>query len=428
MIKSQQEPRIHLGSPGEEIGIQDLQAIKNRFKRLDELRKQRVQDFLQPRQRVFLELLPLLFHCNFTMLPGFISPATPAGIPEYKPDPQTLNVARQFATNFKYSHITSHSYPIDGLFLMGSVGSIAFSKTSTINIWLCHQSGLSASAIDELQQKASAIEVWADSLELDVHFSLIDSKQFRLGQNTPISTESGTQAQHYLLLEEFYRTAIYIAGKSPAWWLVPPHEEGNYTQYVKHLVTNRFVPEHELIDFGGFEAVPADEFVSATLWQIYKVLHSPYKSLLKLLLMECYTNEYPQTEWLCQKIKEAVYQGDFMTADLDSYWLIYAKVDKYLQKTRNHGRLALARQSFYLKIMGSSDTALDIPNRASRELCIQQAAKCWNWPVLTIDELKQTRSWNIQKATTEHAIIAQHLTQCFRMIMGFSRDHVSPGK
>jgi adenylate cyclase class 1 len=425
MTKMHRDIPIYLGSPGEEISIQDLQSIKHRFKLLNEQRRERVQDFLQPRQRVFLDLLPLIFHCNLATLPGFVSSITPAGIPEYNPDPHTLNVARQLSVKFSYSRVPSHVYPIEGLFLMGSVGTIAFSKTSDMDIWICHQSGLSPSAIDELQQKASALEVWAESLELEVHFFLIDSREFRLGHNTPISSESSGQTQHYLLLEEFYRTAIYIAGKSPAWWLVPPHEEGNYTNYIKHLTANRFIPEHELIDFGGFETVPAEEFTGATLWHLYKALHAPHKSLLKLLLMECYASEYPKTEWLCQDIKKYVYEGNYMNVDLDPYLLIYMKVEKYLQNG-HAGRLALARQSFYLKVMGSSDATLDAQTRSSRELYIQQIANCWHWPESTIDELKQIRSWNIQKATEEHAIIVQQLTHCYRMIMGFAKKHLNP--
>lgn len=425
MIRPHQERPIHLGSPGEEISIQDLQTIKHRFKRLNQLREQRVQDFLLPRQQAFLDVLALLFHCNFPMLPGFISSTTPAGIPEYNPGIRTINAAKQLAKNFNYTRPVSLVYPIEGLFLMGSVGSIAFSKTSDMDIWLCHQSDLLPGAIDELQKKATAIEVWAASLGLEVHFFLMDSKQFRLGENTPISTESSGQTQHYLLLEEFYRTAIYIAGKSPAWWLVPPHEESNYTRYIKHLIDNLFIPEHELIDFGGFDAVPAEEFTSATLWHLYKALHSPHKSLLKLLLMECYASEYPQTGWLCQDIKKAVYQGDFMSADLDPYLLIYQKVERYLQKAHSHGRLALARQCFYLKVMGSSDNTMDSQTRAAREKYMQHIAKLWNWPVSTIENLKYQRLWNIKKATSEHAVIVQQLTQCYRMIMGFARDYVA---
>ncbi|MGZ5043693.1 MAG: class I adenylate cyclase [Methylobacter sp.] len=424
MIRPHLERPIHLGSPGEEISIQDLKTIKQRFKRLNQLREQRVQEFLQPRQQVFLELLPLLFHGNFPMLPGFISSTTPAGIPEYNPSIQTIHTAKRLAKNFNYTRTASHLYPIEGLFLMGSVGSIAFSKTSDMDIWLCHQSNLPPSSIDELQKKATAIENWAASLGLEVHFFLMDSRQFLLGENIPISTESSGQTQHYLLLEEFYRTAIYIAGKSPAWWLVPPHEEGNYTGYIKHLIDNLFIPEHELIDFGGLDAVPAEEFISATLWHIYKALHSPHKSLLKLLLMECYASEYPQTEWLCQDIKKSVYQGDYMAIDLDPYLLIYQKVEKYLQKAHSHGRLALARQCFYLKVMGSSNNTIDSRTRAIRETYMQSIAKNQNWPISTIDNFKYQRLWNIKKATSEHTVIVQQLTHCYRMIMGFARDHV----
>lgn len=424
MTKHHQEPAIRLGSPGEEISMQDIQAIKNRFKRLNLLREQRVQEFLQPRQQVFLDLLPLLFHGNFPMLPGFVSSTTPAGIHEYNPSVPTLNTAKQLAKNFNYSRAASHISPIEGIFLMGSVGSIAFSKTSDMDIWLCHLSELSFDAITELQKKATSIEEWAATLGLEVHFFLMDSRQFLSGENTPISTESSGQTQHYLLLEEFYRTAIYIAGKSPAWWLVPPHEESNYTIYIKHLIANRFVPEHEVIDFGGFDAVPAEEFTSATLWHLYKALHSPHKSLLKLLLMECYASEYPNTGWLCQDIKTAVYQGNYMSADLDPYLLIYQKVEKYLQSAHSHKRLALARQSFYLKVMGSSDNSMDNQTRTTREKYMQFIAKEWNWPASTLEDLKQLRSWNIKKATVEHAVIVQQLTHCYRMIMGFAKDHV----
>jgi len=423
MTRSHQEPPIHLGSPGEEISMQDLQSIKHRFKRLSQLREQRIQKFLHPRQRVFLELLPLLFHGNFTMLPGFISQTTPAGIPEYHPDTHTLISARQLASTFNYTRPPSLLYPIEGLFLMSGIGGIAYSETSDMNIWLCHQSDLLPDAISELQQKASAIEEWAKSLELDVRFWLIDSKQFRLGKNAPTATAFPHHAQHHLLLEEFYRTAIYVAGKSPAWWLVPPHEEANYTHYIKHLVTNRFIPEHELIDFGGLEDVPADEFTGATLGHIYKALHSPHTSFLKLLLMESYASEYPKTEWLCQDVKNAIYQGSFMTTDLDPYLLIYTKVERYLQNARNQERLDFARQSFYLKVVGPSDITLNTTIRSSKDRYIQQIAQLWHWPASTIDEIKQIRSWNIQKATAEHTIIVRQLTHCYRMTLGFAKNH-----
>ncbi|CAA9890550.1 Adenylate cyclase [Candidatus Methylobacter favarea] len=423
---AKQYPPIHLGSPGEDIGIQDLQTVRQRFKRLHQIRAQRIQDFLQPRQRIFLELLALIFDRNLPLLPGFISSGTPAGIANYSPGSQAIKAAGQFAKNFSYTPNPLQNSAIEGVFLMGSVGSIAFSKSSDMDIWLCHQSGLMPSEIDELQKKATAIESWAASLTLEVHFFLMDSEQFRLGHNTPISSESSGQTQHYLLLEEFYRTSIYIAGKSPVWWLVPPHQENNYTSYVNHLKENRFIfYDQEFIDFGGLDAVPSEEFISATLWHIYKSLHSPHKSLLKLLLMECYASEYPHTAWLCQEVKQAVHHGNYAVIDLDPYLLIYQKVEAYLQKTNSFERLALARQSFYLKIMGSSGNPMNAQTRESRQEYMANIAKNWNWPASTLADLNRQRYWDIKKATREHAIILQQLIHCYRMIMGFAGSHVN---
>jgi adenylate cyclase class 1 len=298
---------ITLGSPGEDISKKDLLTVIQRFKNLHLHQQKRIQSFLQPRQRCFLNLLPLLFHQNTPLLPGFISKETPSGISDYAPSRQTLKDAAQLSKNFKLNNKLRSRYAIWSIFLMGSVSSIAFSKTSDMDIWLCHDPDLSHHELEELQQKCLAIEEWATSLGLEVHFFLIDSAKFKAGQDTPISSESSGTTQHYLLLEEFYRTALYIAGRSPAWWLVPPHQEYQSGYYTQHLIENRFISGHELIDFGSLEAVPAEEFITVTLWHIYKAINSPHKSFLKLLLMECYASEYPETQWLCSDMKKMIY-------------------------------------------------------------------------------------------------------------------------
>jgi adenylate cyclase class 1 len=415
---------IRLGSPGEDISRKDLQAIIQRFKNLNHLRQQRVQDFLQQRQQIFLNLLPLLFHQNHPLLPGFISSETVAGIPDYHPNKTTILTARQFSKGFKYQRKALLNYPIHGIFLMGSVSSIAFSKVSDMDIWLCHQPNLTATEIEELQQKAESIERWADSFDLEVHFFLVNSQEFIDGYDIPISSESSGTTQHYLLLEEFYRTAIYIAGRVPAWWLVPPHQEHNYTGYMNHLLENRFVFPNEVIDFGGLEDVPAEEFVSSTLWHIYKSLNSPHKSLLKLFLMECYASEYPHTDWLSFTLKKAIYDGDFDIDRLDPYLLIYDKIEKYLLKSRSHDRLELVRQCFYLKIIGSSSRVLDYQSRIIRENYLEQIAEERQWPADLLPSLNSNQFWNILKATQEHDIIRKQLKHCLRMVLDLSSQYI----
>ncbi len=424
MTGTRRYPPINLGSPGEDISKRDLLAVEKRFKNLNQQRLNRVQEFVQDRQKIFLHLLPLLFHQNHPLLPGFISSETPAGIPDYKPNHQTVQTAKQFSKSFTHKRRALLNYPILGIFLMGSVSSIAFSKNSDMDIWLCHDPALLTVDIDELQQKATKIDNWAASYHLEVHFFLINSEQFTEGHNIPISDESSGNTQHYLLLEEFYRTSIYIAGQIPAWWLVPPNHEHNYATYINHLVENRFVSKKEIIDFGGLEYIPAEEFISATLWHIYKSLNSPHKSLLKLFLMEAYASEYPKPQWLCFDLKKAIYQGSFNVDSLDPYLLIYAKVENYLSNTESIHRLNLARECFYLKIMGSSNKALDYHSRLFREDYMLDISEQWDWPEDMLPTLHKHKLWDIKKATQEHSVIRAELKHCLRMVMALAGEYV----
>ncbi len=414
---------IELGAPGEEISTKDLYAISQRFKNLNQFRLQNVQGFLQPRQRIFLNILPLAFHQNNPLLPGFVSTQTPFGIPDYVPNKESIQAAKHFSKSFKYTRKARLHYGIDSIFLMGSVGSIAFSKTSDMDIWLCHSPTLNKPETDELQAKAIELEKWANSLGLEVHFFLINSEQFKSGMKSPLSVESSGSTQHFLLLEEFYRTAIYIAGKFPAWWIIPPEYEENYSTYLNHLLQNRFISRHEIIDFGGLENVPADEFISATLWHLLKSLSSPYKSLLKLFLMECYASEYPHTQWLCTHLKASVFKGDIDIDKLDPYLLIYEKVETYLQLVSSKKQMLLARQCFYLKIMGDNPRALDAHMRSIRQQQLHQIATQWQWPDDLLDELNKQLFWNVQKACEAHSTIRNQLKLSLQTIVRFSQDY-----
>jgi len=410
-------PPIHLGAPGEEISKKDLHAVTQRFKYFNQGRLQRMREFLQPRQYEFLHLLPLLFHQNHPLLPGFVSLETPAGIPDYLPGKQTVDTAKQFSKGFTYKRKALRNYPIQSIFLMGSVGSMAFSKDSDIDIWLCHQPNLSITELEELRQKARLIEKWAESLKLEVHFFLVNSEQFKKGENTPISSESSGETQHYLLLEEFYRTSIYIAGRVPVWWLVPPHQEKMYASYVAHLLENRFISETDVLDFGGLQDMPLAEFVSATLWHIYKSLNSPHKALLKLFLMESYAAEFPDPHWLCVSMKQAIYSGDFNVDTLDPYLQIYNKVDGYLRQAGSTQRLNLARECFHIKIMGSSAAALDTKARYLHDAFMEMIARRWHWPEDLLENLGNGKFWDIKKANSEHSVIRDQLQQCLRIIL-----------
>ena len=106
---------IQLGSPGEDISKKDLHKVMQRFINLSQVRLQRIQEFLLPRQRIFLNLLPLLFHQNHPLLPGFISSNTIAGIPNYTPSTNSILLAKSFSKHFTYIGAPSYLMKYLGL-------------------------------------------------------------------------------------------------------------------------------------------------------------------------------------------------------------------------------------------------------------------------------------------------------------------------
>ena len=213
-------------------GLAGASATKQRFLLLNRERLRRAQESMKERQQDFLDLLPLLFHVNHPILPGFVSSGGPLGVSDYRPSKRALLAAKKIAMTFDYKRKALPRYDIDALFLMGSSGTVAYSQKSDFDIWLCHRPDLDAAKLAELQQKATMIEEWAGTLDLEVHFFLINLHHFREGHHADLSSESSGTAQQYLLLEEFYRTGLLLAGRYPVWWLVPPNEEPRYVVFV----------------------------------------------------------------------------------------------------------------------------------------------------------------------------------------------------
>jgi adenylate cyclase, class 1 len=400
----------------------EVHQIKRRFLAVNHDRLARVRQSLRPRQLAFLELLPLLFHINHPLLPGYISRATPAGLAAYQPSRASLEAARRMARSFAYERRALRQPLIEALFLMGSSGTVAQSEASDFDIWVCHHPQLSAPERAALRDKAIALTAWAAQLELEVHFFVMDAEGFRRGEHEALSHESSGSSQHHLLLEEFYRTGLLLAGRYPLWWLVPPDEEPRYEAYAAELLHKRFVKETEVIDLGPVR-VPPGEFLGAALWQLYKGIDSPYKSVLKLLLMEAYASEYPSMDLLSTRFKRAVYAGDAALDRLDPYVMMAEKVEEYLSRRNEPERLELARRCLYLKVdepLSRPPPVLQAPWR--REL-LGRLVQRWGWHHVQLLTLDSHASWKIDRVLHERRLLVDELTRGYRMLSAFAREH-----
>lgn len=404
--------------------MQDINSVKKRFFTINKDRLSRTRDTLRPRQREVMDLLPLLFHYNHPSFPGFVSKETPAGISEYSPTKRSLDACKNLVPGFDFKSRALARYDLSALFLMGSCGSIAFSSDSDFDIWLCHRPDLNQDQLTNLQSKATGIEIWAASYNLEVHFFLMDAEKFKAGETIELSSESSGSAQHQLLLDEFYRTSILFAGRFPAWWLVPPGQESQHDIIIKNLLEKRFIRDGEIIDFGSIPESPVQEFFGAALWQLYKSIDSPYKALLKLMLMEVYASEYPDTNLLSTQFKQMVYDGEKNPIKLDAYMILYLNIDRYLRYNGDENRLRLVRQCFYFKSNHQLSTLPERNRQTWQQGMMLETVTLWGWNISDFITLDSRANWKVDRVIKERNNLISALTQSYRFLSNFARQTV----
>src|SRR5690606_4271287 len=312
--------------------------------------------------------------------------------------------------------------PIHGLFLMGSLGTVAQAEQSDMDLWVCHDPALEPRALAELQRKCDLLEAWAATQGAEVRCFLIDPARFTVGdRETQLTSDDCGTTQHYLLLDEFYRTAIWLGGRTPLWWLVPVYEESNYQTYTHALLSKRFIRADDVLDLGHLAQIPPGEFIGAGMWQLYKGIDSPYKSVLKLLLTEAYASEHPQPECLALRFKRAVFANQLDLDELDPYMVVYRRLEEYLLQRGEHERLELIRRCLYLK----ANKKLSNPPRNGRKSwqrrLLERLTSDWGWDRRQLAVLDSRSQWKVRQVGDERRALVNELTYSYRLLSQFAR-------
>ena len=399
----------------------EASTLADRFAQFNQHRLMRVLNSLSGRQRDFLELLPLLFQVNHPLLPGYISKDIPAGIADYAPSKKAIKAAKKLARSFDYEHRLLRFFPIQGIFSMGSPGTIAYSKTSDLDLWLCYDPAVEEDEVTLLSKKAGEIEKYALSIGLEVHFFVLSAESFRSGQTLSLSDESSGSSQHALLLDEFYRSSLLLAGLPPLWWCVPKEHEHRYDDYAAELIAENAAFGRDYLDFGGLSGIPASEFFGAGVWQLYKSIDSPFKSVLKLLLIESYVAEFPDIHLLSYRYKTLISEAETGINDVDPYVLMYRKVEEYLRQSQDNERRGLLEKCFYLKI-NLPLSKRKIADDDWQSNLLTEFVGYWEWPAKQLNYLDNRPHWKIQDAIEERKIIVSALNKSYALLSDFARN------
>ena len=405
----------------EGIDRKTLRRLRDRFLTVNRQRWTRAHSALTYRQQSVLDILPLAFHLNHPALPGYLDAHCPSGLSHYRPAPEALDAARRHARTFALRDQGQRRADIQALFLMGSPGTLGHSVASDLDVWLCHRPDLPERGVRCLERKAEGFARWAASLGVELHVFVFSADDWRAGrQRVEVTGENCGSAQHYLLLDEFYRTSIHLGGCYPLWWLIPAADEARYDHCVRYLLDCRFIKADEYIDFGPVPSIPKEEFLGAGVWQLYKGIDAPWKSILKLLLIECYA-QAPELPLLSLAFKDAVYGGELDADALDPYVMLYQRLAQWLTARGAEPRLDLVRRSLYLKAGLPLSRSHATPEHW-RVQQLQALVDDWGWSRSQVADLDNRQAWRAEEVAALRRTIVAELTHSYRLLSKMARE------
>lgn len=393
------------------MDFKDTDSVLTRLDALNRVRTERALEMMSQYGRHVFHVLPVLFHYHHPLLPGFAraSEQMPSGIVNFNPNPlqkaflQDIEAHQEVCLQHLLEKET-RARDILGLYVMGSFGSLGQGFHSDLDVWLCIDACMHLARRGALQKKCEAISAWARRRGLDVNFFIVDLDTFRPGVSYELDRDSCGSAQRILLLDEFYRSFVTIAG-APIAWLFPQ------TQQAEHTVS---------ISFGDCERAPAEEYFGAGLWQLYKAIESPYKSLIKTILIEAYSAAYPNTKLLCQAFRERLFECPVDALELDPYLMMFAFVSNYLEQRGDESRLDLVRRCFYLK---ARDWTKSVGEDTWQNPVLQTLVKQWGWSDDVSDFLNHRAQWDIQDVKKIYAELVHAFMESYQGLIHFAQEH-----
>lgn len=388
-----------------------------RYLTYSRMRLSYLYEVLRGRDRVTFSAIPFLLHTNLPTLPGYVTATrddpAPHGISGFD-----LNDTIRLAVGELFPEI-SRRMPafmrpvIRALMVMGSVGTIGHSGSSDIDYWVVideHQ--LKPGDLERLKQKIRGVEVWANRRGLEVHFFIVDTERARhndFGLAIDDAESSGS-AQGLLLKEEFYRTALFIQGQLPFWWVVPLGiGQKEYNRLEQRVADQPVSPSVGFVDLGSVGQLDHNEFFGAALWQINKALKSPFKSLLKMALLARYMEE-SEPELLCDTLKRRVFEGERSPQYTDPYVLLFDAITEHFARQGDWRAFALVQTCFYLKVGLKLSREVPEKSRFIQRFKVMRAYVLrWGWDKALLSDLDGIDRWSAERV--------DHLGQSIRAFM-----------
>jgi len=405
----------------------NIRAAFQAFHRYNAEKIRFLYELLTERKKVVFDLVPLLIHLDAGGILACQDACrlSPHGIHGYEIGRQTLTSFARAFPHLKPPKEAARgrldlSRPIRSISLIGSMGSIAQGPKSDFDYWICvDKASYDAQAAASFEEKLRAIEAWAQEYGgAEVHCFMLSLEDIQADRFGEVDAERSGSAQAKLLKEEFYRSMTLIAGQTPCWWVMPPRiDDDEYRRYLDIIQRSEVINRHDLVDMGNVHDIGPGEFYGAAIWQINKVIGSPFKSILKLALLEEYLFASKQEDLLCHELKERLLTQDEEAALLDPYMLMFERASAFLEQQDRTEDLDLLRRALYLKtgvkIQLPDYRRTDHPRQ--KQVMIRYVRR-WGWNHRRVEELNNYEQWTFQAVRIFNDEVNSYLTRTYGRI------------
>lgn len=384
-----------------EMFAEIIKENKQKFQQFNGIKFERFQLLLpNPHIKRVLNTIPFLFCVNNEKIPGYVKDSVPLGVTSIPLDEDTKRFIKGKFPNIRTDEVFSKPF-VEMMALMGSVGTIAYNKKSDFDYWVCiNKDSVSEAEYLSFRKKVDLIQRWAESeINLPVHLFVNDIDAVKHNIYDEDEDEAFGSAIGALLKDEFFRSSIIVAGKIPFWWVVPQFTQDSEYEALFEKLTEE--EKKDYIDLGNLYRISKEDFMGAALFQIIKSLGNPFKSILKLGVLEKYLTVKEDEPLICQKVKTNVHRGNITNTILDSYLMMFREVYEYYDaKLEDKSLLLILRQNLYLKIDPQLSKYTTLKDSRSIPYKVEEMfryTKEWNWTPEFIRDLDNFDNWDFNK-------------------------------
>ncbi len=382
--------------------LDEINKNKDLFLRYNELKYNRFQLLINNSNlKRVINSIPILLSINNKRLPGFIEGDVAYGATDLQPDPEAVKFL-QTRFNVKNIEIPESNAFIKMLAVMGSIGTIAYTRESDFDYWVCvDKGGVTDEIMRGFMRKVDAIQNWvAAEMEVEVNIFVNDIGSIKENVFAENKEEAFGSVIGTVLKDEFFRSSTIIAGKVPFWWVIPRFvKDSEYEELINHLPTE--MRERHFIDLGNLYEISKEDFLGAALFLIIKSLGNPFKSIIKLGVLEKYLFGTGSSLLLSQIVKSNILRGNFDNKILDSYILMFEEVYRFYESTiKEQELLRILRQSLYLKIDPQLSKYFAMKEGRTlpyKVLVMFKYVKEWGWSAKEIQSLDYFDDWDYTK-------------------------------